>query len=464
MTFFISSGNLLQTYIFWELLSVVSYFLIAFDKKPESLHAAFRTITMHKFGDIGFIISMILIFNIFGSLNFSEITKNISSIDANKTSIATLAILISVFIKSAQIGATSWLKNAMKAPMPASALIHSSTLVTAGIFVLIRLHSLFDINSSAQTLIVLMGCSSALLCAIRAIFSDNIKLILAYSTCSQVGIMLIACGFSSYCAAVILFVAHAFTKSLLFFSSGSVVSALSGEQNIEKMGALFESLPVTYIAFITATISTIGVPLLSYYYAKKALLYSIATQPSLLRDFAIFILILTSIAASVYLFRVIYHVFHGQSKLNEISLAYANENSSFIIKPLFFSMFFSVIAGILFYYGAYDNVFWKGIFPVIDTSNTSILLLYSIANAAGIIAAFFICKKIKTHNWSLEYFFNIDSEAEKLCFKSVQLLDANLYRRCFLYFSNRTHFVLNDKNCLICFLFLVLFYLTHWIK
>lgn len=464
MTLFISSENLLQSYVFWELLSVISYFLIAFDEKPESLRAAFRTITMHKFGDIGFIIAMIMIFNIFGSLNFIEIEKNISVAVADKITLITLILLVSIFIKSAQIGATSWLKNAMKAPMPASALIHSSTLVTAGIFVIIRLHALFNVAPSAQTIIIFVGCISALLCAIRAIFSDNIKLILAYSTCSQVGLMLVTCGFSAYCAAVILFVAHAFTKSLLFFSSGSVVSALSGEQNIEKMGALFELLPITYISFITATISMIGCPLLSYYYAKKAFLYSIANQASSLRSFAIFIFILVSLAGSIYLFRAIYHMFHGQSKLNEISLAYVNENNSFITKPLFFSMFFSVVSGILFYYGAYDNTFWNGIFPIIDESNVSVLFLYSITNVAGIIAAIFICKKIKTRNWSLEYFFNIDATVKNLCFKSIQLFDANLYKRCFLYFSNQTHCASNNKNFLICFLFLVLLYLTHWIK
>lgn len=464
MTLFISSENLLQMYAFWELLSIVSYFLIAFDEKPESLRAAFRVITMHKFGDIGFIAAMILIFQIFGSLNFTEIEKNIANITSDKTSLAAFCILVAIFIKSAQIGATSWLKNAMKAPMPASALIHSSTLVTAGIFIIIRLHALFDVHGAAQTAMIIVGMITAVACAIRAIFSNNVKLILAYSTCSQIGLMLMACGFSAYCAAMILFVAHAFTKSLMFFSAGSVVSSLSGEQNIEKMGALFESLPITYVSFIAATISMIGVPLLPYYYAKKSLLYSIANQATSLSSLAIFISILVSLAASLYLFRLIYHVFHGQSKLNEVSLAYVNENNSFITAPLFVSMFFAVIYGMLFYYGAYDNVFWKGIFPIIDTSNVPVLWLYSIANTAGIIAAIFLCKKIKSRNWSIEYFFNIDEQTKKLCFKSTWLFDIGLYKRGFLFFSKTSDVVFNDKSFLIGFLFLMLFYLTHWIE
>jgi NADH-quinone oxidoreductase subunit L len=217
---FSASGNLLQMFVFWEALTVVSYFLVMFNRREPG--AAFKLLAIHKFGDIGFIISSIMIFYTFGSFNFAEINKFFVGNDVHlkKMEIASILMLISVCVKSAQIGSTSWLKDAMSAPMPAVALMHSSTLVTAGIFVLIRLQNLFECSELIQNVTIWIGMFGAVVYAIKTIFAAGIEAMFAYSTCSQVGLMLTSCGFSAYGAAEVLFVAHAFSKAALIFSMG----------------------------------------------------------------------------------------------------------------------------------------------------------------------------------------------------------------------------------------------------
>lgn len=397
MTCFISAGNLLQMYIFWEFLSLSAYFLIIFQKQKEAIDGAIKTISLHKLSDLMFLVALVALLQISGTLDFDEITGMHSWNDykLHQMEIIALIMLVSIFVKTAQFMFYGWLENAAYAPTPASALIHSITIVPAGIFIIIRLQSLFECSELVQNIMIFVGLATAILSCIVAVFSTNIKKTFAHSTCSQIGLMLAACGFSAYGAAVILCIMHAFSKSLLFFSTGSVMHSLSGEQNIEKMGGLFELLPKTYISFVAAAVCMVGIPLLPYYYAKKVFINEVLCSNLMFSNLIIVVLIIVSILTSTYLFRTIYLVFHEKIKLDETCLAYINEDNRFIINSLYASIFFTVFSGGLFYYGYYTNIIWKDMFSFLNIAHESSIFLYSMISIVGAIIAFTTCKHIK---------------------------------------------------------------------
>ncbi|MDR1334643.1 MAG: hypothetical protein LBJ71_05485 [Holosporaceae bacterium] len=437
---FAASGNLLQMFIFWEALTIISYFLVAFNRKEFSLEAAFKLLATHKFGDIGFIISAIIIFYTFESFSFAEINKFFVGNDAHleKMEIASILMLISICVKSAQIGSTSWLKNAMAAPMPAAALMHSLTLPTAGIFIIIRLQNLFECSELIQNITIWIGMFGAVVYAIKAIFAINIEAMFTYSTCSQIGFTLAACGFSAYGAAEVLFVAHAFSKAALIFAMGSVVHALSGEQDIKSMGGLFELLPRTYITFVLTVASLISIPLLPSYYAKKVLLNEIISSNSPIYHIVVVLIILASILTSIYFFRMIYVIFHGEMKLTETSLAYLNEDERFIIYPLYVSVFFAIFSGVFFYYAAYNDVFWNDVFAFLYAEGESATLAFSVINFIGMIAAGLIYKSIKPVDLSLKFSFKIKDSWKEAYALWIKNIDTRLYQKCYLFIAKKS--------------------------
>jgi NADH-quinone oxidoreductase subunit L len=437
---FAASGNLLQMFVFWEALTIVSYFLVAFGRRDFSREAAFKLLATHKFGDVGFIMAAIVIFHTFGSLSFTEINKFFVGNDVHlkRMEIASLLLLTSICVKSAQIGSTSWLKDAMSAPMPAAALMHSSTLLTAGIFIIIRLQNLFECSELIQNITIWMGMFGAIVYATKAIFATSIEAMFAYSTCSQVGLMLTACGFSAYGAAEVLFVAHAFSKAALIFAMGSVVHALSGEQDIKSMGGLFELLPRTYIAFMLTVVSLISIPLLPSYYAKKVLLNEIIGSNLSIYHVAVILIILASILTSIYFFRMIYVIFHGEVKLTETSLAYLNEDEKFITYPLYVSVFFAIFSGVFFYYAAYNDVFWSDVFAFSYEEDESAALAFSVINFVGIVAAGLVCKSIKSVDLSLKFDFKIKDSWKNACSFWIKHIDTRLYQKCYLLIAKKS--------------------------
>ncbi|MDR2157906.1 MAG: hypothetical protein LBO02_01155 [Holosporaceae bacterium] len=432
-TLFASSGNLLQMYICGEAMAVASCFLVSFDNKDLSFAAALKMAFANKLGDVGLVISMTALFQVFGSLNLDEINKFFVGNDVYLRKLETIATIMSasIFIKSAQIGSTDWVKNSMRAPMPALALIHSSTLLTAGVFWMIRLPNLFECSESIQNIIIAVGLFCSVIYSIKAIFAADVEGIFAYSTSSQVGLMLSACGFSAYGAALILFVSHAFSKSLLLFSMGSVVYALSGERDIKNMGGLFELLPKTYVAFVLALASMINIPLLPSYYARKILLNEIIGG-DLVNPIALIMIIMASILTVAYLFRVTYLIFHGEIRAAETSLAYLNENDNFIINSLYISIFFAIFSGVFFYYAVYNDVVWADLFAFSYAENGYAIFAFSIINFIGVVAAFLICKSIKSRNLSLKLTWKISDSFKKTAFRLVENIDEKLYRKCYL--------------------------------
>ncbi|MDR0678204.1 MAG: hypothetical protein LBF44_01555 [Holosporaceae bacterium] len=437
---FTASNNLLQMYVFWEILVIISYFLVAFNDKCFSSKTALEMFAHNKFGNIGFIISMAALFHVFGNLDFGEMNKFLIGNDAQlkKLEIIATIMLLSICIKSAQIISSNWIQNIMCAPMSASALVHSSTLLTAGVFLLIRLQSLFECSELIQNFTIIIGLFSAVMYSIKAIFSDSLHKIFAHSTCSQIGLMIMACGFSSYGAALILFVSHAFSKASLLFSTGSVIYALSGERDMRRMGGLFELLPKTYISFILGVVSMIGIPLLPSYYSRKILLNEIMGSNLSICDIALIFIIIVSILTSVYLFRMVYMIFHGKTKLTEISLAYLNEDESFIIHSLYVSVFFAIFSGVFFYYAMYDDAVWKDVFAFSYAKNNYKIFVFSVINFIGIAVAIPLCKLIKSRNLSPKFDWNIDSHLKTPASKLIRSIDSTFYKKCYLFVAHKS--------------------------
>jgi NADH-quinone oxidoreductase subunit L len=427
-------------FVFWEALTIISYFLVSFGNRDFSLKAAFNLVTIHKFGDIGFIIATVMILHVFGSLNFAEINKFFIGNDAclRKLEIISLIMLVSIFIKSAQIGATSWLKAVMRSQTPAIAMIHSSTLLTAGIFVIIRLQNLFECSEFIQNIIIWIGISCAIVYSVKAIFAADIEEMFTYSTCSQISLMITSCGFSAYGATEVLFVSHAFSKAALIFAIGSVIHALSGEQDVKSMGGLFELLPKTYVAFILTVISLISIPLLPSYYAKKVLLNEIIGSNLSTYYVVVILIVVASILTSICLFRMVYIIFHGEVKLTETSLAYLNEDEKFITYPLYVSVFFAIFSGVFFYYAAYNDVFWNDVFAFLYTEDGSAIFAFSIINFVGMVAAVLICKTIKPKKKSTKFDFTVCDNLKKICALCVENMDAKLYNKCYLFIAKKS--------------------------
>ena len=330
-------------------------------------------------------------------MSFEEINKFPLQNDEQLILLESIAIvtIVSIFLKSFPFGVLSCGRNSASIPIPALALTQSLVISVAEIFIIIRLQSIFECSETIQNIIVMLGLIVALVGALSAVFQQDLKKILVFSSISQSGLMLLACGFSAYGAALMLYITHAFSKALLIFSSGSVIKALSGECRINRMGGLMETLPKTYVAFIIAIVTTCAVPLLSSYYSYNTLLNAIIFSELDLYYFTIICVILFSLLTNFYFFRVFYKIFYGHTHIDEVSLGYANEDDHMISWTLYFSIFFAIFSGVIFYYATYNNNFWKDIFVLIYRSNTLITVTFFAVNLVGMIGAILICRSLR---------------------------------------------------------------------
>ncbi|MDR2107064.1 MAG: hypothetical protein LBO73_00865 [Holosporaceae bacterium] len=431
---FVSSGNLLQMYIFWEALSVISGLLISSDEKNSSAESAVKTIAFHKFGDVGLLIATASLVRIFGSFDLNEINKFFVGNDSHLRKLEVTAIIaaLSIFVKSLRIESTAGLKNTSDEPIPGVALMHSSTLMTAGVFLMIRLQSLFECSEFVQNTTAAIGLLCAVIYGVKAVFAGDVSEILLCSTRSQVGFMLAACGLSAYGAAVTLFVTHAFSKLSLILAVGSAVYSLSGERDLRNMGGLFELLPKTYISFVLAAVSLVGIPLLPSYYAGKILLNEIIVGNSLMCRAAPLLIIAVSILTSICLFRLIRLIFHGEVKTTETGLAYLNENNNFVIYSLYVSVFFAIFSGVFFYYALYGDVIWTDIFAFSHGENGYATFIFSVVNFIGVIAALSICNFVKLRDAAPESKSEIPAGLKRIAADIIRNFDVVFYRKCWL--------------------------------
>ncbi len=279
MLMLVTSDNFLQLFFGWEGVGLASYLLIGFwFKKPSANAAAIKAFVVNRVGDFGLAIGIFLLFKYLGTLNFSEVFQQISTLQNEKLSMlgmeGSLITFICVFLfigamgKSAQIVLHTWLPDAMEGPTPVSALIHAATMVTAGVFLVVRCSPIFEYSQFALNLIVFIGATTAFFAATIGLVQNDIKRVIAYSTCSQLGYMFFAAGLGAYHIAIFHLFTHAFFKALLFLGAGSVIHAFHEEQDMRNMGGVWKKIPYTYALMIVGTLALTGFPFLAGFYSK----------------------------------------------------------------------------------------------------------------------------------------------------------------------------------------------------
>jgi NADH-quinone oxidoreductase subunit L len=345
MTLLVLAGNVLLMFVGWEGVGLASYLLIGFwYQKDSAANAGKKAFIVNRIGDFGFLIGIFLLIGNFGTLTFSEISARLAADPAWQggalTAIA-LCLLAGATGKSAQLPLYVWLPDAMEGPTPVSALIHAATMVTAGVYMIARMHLLFDHSPFALSVVAIVGAATAIFAATIGLVQNDIKRVLAYSTISQLGYMFLGCGVAAYSAAVFHLVTHAFFKALLFLAAGSVIHAVGGEQDMRKMGGLRKHLPVTFWTMTMAVLAIAGFPPLAGFFSKDAILYSAFLHGSggvLLW----FVGLVTALLTSLYMFRLWYMTFMGESRSPEI---HPHESPWSMLGPLVVLAVLSICGG-----------------------------------------------------------------------------------------------------------------------
>jgi len=358
MLLLVIAADLVQFFIGWELVGLCSYLLINFwyTRKQANI-AAMKAVLVNRVGDFAFMYSMSLLFVKFNSLNIQEISWLVlfENQELFDTRIIVVLLFIAVMSKSAQFGLHTWLPDAMEGPTPVSALIHAATMVTAGIFLMLRLSNLFIVEKEIMTVIALIGAFTAFFGATTGSVQTDIKKIIAFSTCSQLGYMVAACGLGNFAIAFFHLVTHAFFKSLLFLCAGIVIHTLNGEQDIRKMGFLAKTLPSAFVSMTIASMALAGVPYLGGFYSKELIISLAYTLGIFTGNFAptiVFVLLLkAAVFTSFYSAKLIYHIFLKKPTIKRNALKIVHvDGTDFLTTqiPLMILSFFSVFGGLMF--------------------------------------------------------------------------------------------------------------------
>jgi len=353
MLMLVSADNFLQLFFGWEGVGVCSYLLIGFWYSKESANkAAIKAFITNRASDFAFILGIITIIFYCGSANYKDVFSSAELLSNTKIllqfsilDIICLLLFIGCMGKSAQIGLHIWLPDAMEGPTPVSALIHAATMVAAGVFLVARCSYLFEYSPIVLQFITIIGGVTCLFAASIAIMQSDIKKIIAYSTCSQLGYMFMACGVSAYNSGIFHLVTHAFFKALLFLSAGSVIHAVH-EQDIFKMGNLRNKMPITYGNFLIGSLALIGIYPLAGFYSKDSILEAAYSSGSFMFIFGIVAAILTAI----YSMKIIMLVFHGKTKLEKDVFEHAHEPAKVMNNPLILLVAGSFFSGMIGYY------------------------------------------------------------------------------------------------------------------
>ncbi len=355
----VTADNFLQLFFGWEGVGLCSYLLIGFwFKKETANNAAIKAFLVNRVGDFGLALGVFLIFYYFGTVNFDVVFEQIPQIDKtsinflgvnfNAVDLICLLLFIGAMGKSAQIFLHTWLPDAMEGPTPVSALIHAATMVTAGVFLVVRCSPIYEYSELILAFITIIGMTTAIFAASIALVQDDIKKIIAYSTCSQLGYMFFAAGVGAYNVAMFHLFTHAFFKALLFLGSGSVIHSFKDEQNINLMGGVWKKLPVTYSLMIVGTLALTGFPFLSGFYSKDAIIEFAYLSGSNVGYYAATIGILTALLTSLYSWRLIFKTFHGTYENKDIKIDEMHESPLVMIVPLFILALGAIGSGYLF--------------------------------------------------------------------------------------------------------------------
>lgn len=346
MLVLVLGNNYVLMFAGWEGVGLCSYLLIGFwFKNHEYNRAANKAFIMNRIGDLGFLLGIILIFVTFGSVTFSEVFSGARGMSDNQPVMVaiTLLLFIGAIGKSAQIPLYTWLPDAMAGPTPVSALIHAATMVTAGIYMIVRSNILYSLAPTTLSVITVIGMATAIFSATIALTQTDIKKVLAYSTVSQLGYMFVALGVGAYSTALFHVTTHAFFKALLFLAAGSVIHAISGEQDIRKMGGLRKKLPVTYAVFFIGVLAISGVPPFSGFFSKDEILAKAHMQSNLLLT----LLSVTSVLTAIYMFRLFFLTFFGTFRGSQEQEKHVHESPKVMTLPLIALAILSVVGGFM---------------------------------------------------------------------------------------------------------------------
>ena len=372
MLMLVTSDNLLQMFFGWEGVGLTSYLLIGFwHHKNSANKAAIKAFVVNRIGDFGFALGIAGIFFVFGTIQFDLIFDNTSFFKDHKFyflgfNLPTLNILcfllfIGAMGKSAQLGLHTWLPDAMEGPTPVSALIHAATMVTAGVFMIARLSPLFEYAEYTNLFITFIGATTAIFAASIALTQNDIKRVIAYSTCSQLGYMFFAAGLGAYNASIFHLTTHGFFKALLFLSAGSVITAMHHEQDMRKMGGLFSKIPFTGLMMWIGSLAIIGFPYFSGYYSKESILENAYFSYSEIGIYAYIVGIITALLTAFYSWRLLFLTFHGNTRTPIEIYKNAKESSYTMIIPLGLLAIGSIFSGIIlsdYFIGSKEDIFW----------------------------------------------------------------------------------------------------------
>ena len=412
MLVLVSSNNLLQMFFGWEGVGLASYLLIGFWHHKDSANkAAMKAFIVNRVGDFGYAIGIAGIFYIFGTISFDSIFEQVDQFSEHQIqflsfSFPTLDFLcfllfIGAMGKSAQLGLHTWLPDAMEGPTPVSALIHAATMVTAGVFLVARMSPLYEFATFTNLFITFIGAATAIFAASIALTQNDIKRVIAYSTCSQLGYMFFAAGVGAYNASIFHLTTHAFFKALLFLSAGSVIHAMHHEQDMRKMGGLFKKIPFTASMMWIGSLAIIGFPYLSGYYSKESILENAFYASNGIAYFAYLVGILTALLTAFYSWRLLFLTFHGENRSNNKTYDHAHESPLVMTVPLFILAIGSIFSGIFFadyFIGYYKKEFWDNAILLTESSHKYLPLTQSLISKSAVAIGILVCVLIYSNN------------------------------------------------------------------
>jgi len=421
MLILISAGNFLQMFIGWEGVGLSSYLLINFwFTRIQANKAAIKAMLVNRVGDFFILLALFSIFYSFNTLDYDIVFTLVPlisnyylifySVKVSILDIICILLFFGAMGKSAQLGLHTWLPDAMEGPTPVSALIHAATMVTAGVFLITRCSYLFEYSQLALNIILFIGSSTAFFAASTGLFQNDLKKVIAYSTCSQLGYMIFSCGLSSYDVGIFHLYNHAFFKALLFLGAGSIIHAISDEQDMRKMGGLKNVIPFSYSIMLIGSLALIGFPFLAGYYSKDTILEVAYAKQSILGLYCYLLGTLAAFCTAFYSVRLLFLVFLSQPNGNKKIILNAHESSFFLTIPLFILSIFSIFIGylskdLLIGFGTH---FWNGsilILPKhyslidIEFINSFIKILPMLITAFGGICAYLI------YSLNLDFYF-----------------------------------------------------------
>ncbi len=383
MLMLVTSDNLIQLFLGWEGVGLCSYLLIGFwFKKPEANAAAIKAFIVNRVGDFGFALGVAATYILFGSVQFDIIFGNAAAHSGDTMKFlgngyhAITLICFLLFIgamgKSAQFGLHTWLPDAMEGPTPVSALIHAATMVTAGVFLVARCSPLFEHAPQALEFVAFIGAITAFFAATVGLVQNDIKRVIAYSTCSQLGYMFLGCGVSAYSAGIFHLMTHGFFKALLFLGAGSVIHAMSGEQDMRNMGGIWRKIPITYAYMWIGSLALAGLPFFAGYYSKDVILETAYASGSYVGKFGFVLGAAAAFMTAFYSWRLLFMTFHGTPRASHEVMHHVHESPPVMLLPLVLLAAGALFAGYIGYHmGMVDpsGKFWAGAIELREDNN-----------------------------------------------------------------------------------------------